>query len=419
MEHINLDFIKTYWEVISIVFVAIAATITSYVKWKGIKSNRTLRDEYMRSFEQTLTNLSSDNITARLTSAVMLRRFFYIDEMSSGNDFLKEETINVISSLLRTLPCNVFQKTVGDSLAYAKDLTKADLQKTNLQDVDLEGKNGTLIMRNCDLFMADLSHALIKNIDAEGAYFYHSILLKTSFKDSNLKNADFRCADLTNCKFERCDLYMANFDGAVNIPEEIEKEIQYHTDEKGNTSRRYMKQLVKDVKGTTKESAAINEKQKACIFFSIPGCCNIEDNATILSYKRMIEELGYETFYYTRDQYPQFGQLNKIRLEVMKSAGMIVFGLKQLKIEKGTFRPGTKEENELNMKWVHTPWNELEVGMGIMKGLPILLVKDDEIDSGIFDRHLSECFMATISSKEHAEDVKMSKDFNRWRSKIV
>ena len=405
------DFIKTYWEVISIIFVITVAIISTLIKWKGIKSYRTLRDEYLKSFEQLITNLSSDNPSSQLTAAILLRRFFSIEEMKKYKHFLKDETINVISSLLRTLPTGIYQKTIGDGLAYAGNLSNADLQKTNLQDICLEGKKQRLILNNCDLYMADLSEALIKNVDAEGAFFYHSILLKTTIKNSNLKKANFRNADLTKIKFENVELYDADFTGATNIPKEIKEGLKKIIDKDGNTKMLYQK--------STEPVTTTNDKIKGNIFFSIPGCKNIKDSVLISEYKKLIENIGYNVICYTRDQYPQFGQLNKIRLDIMQSSGMIVFGLKQLKIEKGTLKPGTTEENEWNMKWMHTPWNDLEVGLGAMKGLPILLVKDNDINSGIFDSHLSESFIATISSNQNIDNVKDSEAFRLWCSKII
>lgn len=159
-------------------------------------------------------------------------------------------------------------------------------------------------------------------------------------------------------------------------------------------------------------------KNKGSIFFSIPGCTSIEDNTLISEYKKMMTDLNYNVICYTRDKYPQFGQLNKIRLDIMQSSGMIVFGLKQIRIDRGLFRPGTPEENEWNMKWMHTSWNELEVGLGAMNGLPILLVKDNDINSGIFDNHLSESYIATVSSDNNLEYIKNCKEFRMWLSKI-
>lgn len=404
-----LEIFKEYWAILGIIAVVIGTIINEYIKWKGIKSDETLRYEYQKSFEKVVGDLSSENISLQLTAAVLLRRFFSIEEMKEGGNFLKDESISVISSLLRTLPASVFQKTVGDGLAYAKNLTGADLQRTNLQDVCLEGKKERLILDGCDLFMADLSYALVKNVDAVNAYFYHAILLKTKFKDCNLNFADFRNTDLTKVSFEKVNLYKAKFDGAINIPKEIEECLDYYTDERGNIYRGYMN----DKKLTTK-----NESILCNIFFSIPGCTSMEDNVLIARYRTLLEGMGYNVISYNRDQYPQFGQLNKIRKDVLQSSAMVVFGFKQLRIEKAVFRPDTKEEEIWERKWLPTPWNEIEVGLGAMSGLPILLVKDNEIHSGIFDSHISESFIAIVSANDKIEDVVMGRSFNLWLSKF-
>lgn len=391
------------------IFPAMSDFFSTVIGWSGIKTDRTLRNEFLKSFDKAVLDLSSENPSVQLIAAILLRRFFLLDEMKNGKDFLKTETINVISSLLRTLPTSVFQKTVADGLAYAGDLTNADLQKTNLQDVCLEGKNGRLILNGCDLYMADLSHALIKNVDAVKAYFYHSILANARIKNANLTRADFRNADLTNCVFENVNLYMANFTNAVNIPKEIKKQLIDHLEPDGTISKRYK---------TIKKVRALGKSVKGSVFFSIPGCVSIEDSSIIAQYKKEITNLGYNVICYTRDKYPQFGQINKIRLDIMKSSAMIVFGLKQLKLDKAIYRPGTEEQNDWSTKWIHTPWNELEVGLGAMIGMPILLVKDKCIDTGIFDRHLSESFIEVVSTSSTMEEVKNSKQFHNWTTRI-
>lgn len=391
------------------VVALIVSSMWTVISWYGWKSNRTLYDEYQKSFEQVLANLSSGNHCSQLSAAILLRRFFSLKNMKKNNDFLKVETINVISSLLRTLPSGIYQKTVADGLAYAGDLSNVDLQKTNLQDIYLEGKTCQLMMKYCDLYMADLSHALIKNVDAEGAYFLSSLLLKARIKNTNLRFADFRNSDLTSCKFEEVDLYMANFTGAINIPKEISSNLSDYKEEDGTISKRYLKtELVTTNLGKTRGN----------IYFSIPGCASTEDNVLIYDFRKLIESKGYEVVCYTRDKYPQFGQLNKIRLDIMRSSAMVVFGLKQLRIDKATYRPGTKEEDVWDKKWINTPWNELEVGLGAMKGLPILLVKDDEIENGIFDKNLSESYIATVSTSDSLDKIVNSDPFRTWEEKI-
>ena len=49
----------------------------------------------------------------------------------------RQETINVISSMLKIHPTGIYQKTLGDGLAYAGNLNYADLQRTNMQDLYL------------------------------------------------------------------------------------------------------------------------------------------------------------------------------------------------------------------------------------------------------------------------------------------
>ena len=401
--------IKEYWALLGIIVVVIGTVIREYIKWKGAKSDETLRYEYQKSFDKIISDLSSENTSLQLTAAILLRRFFMINEMKKCGDFLKDETIHVISSLLRTLPSSVFQKTVGDGLAYAKDLAGVDLQRTNLQDVCLEGKSSRLMLNNSDLFMADLSYALVKNVDAEGAYFYHSILLKTRFKNCNLKRADFRNADLTKTSFENVDLFAAKFDGAINIPEEIAAGLDDYIDTDGNVYKAYMKEQ----KVTTRRNSSLCN-----IFFSIPGCTSAEDNALISGYRKVLEEMNYNVICYTRDQYPQFGQLNKVRKDILQSSAMLVFGFKQIRIDKAIFRPNTKEEEVWEKKWLPTPWNEIEVGLGAMLGLPILLVKDNDIHSGIFDNHLSESFIAIVSANDKIDDVLKGRSFNLWLSKF-
>lgn len=155
-----------------------------------------------------------------------------------------------------------------------------------------------------------------------------------------------------------------------------------------------------------------------CIFFSMPSIMNKECELLTKDYKSYLEGLGYKVYYYIKDDYPCFGQLNKIKEKISSSSAMIVFGFKQTNIHEATFRPNTCNEIKWNNKWLPTPWNEIEVGMGLMKGMPILLVKDPQIDMGIFDKNLSECFIATISTNDDSRKLAYNKDIIRWLSKI-
>ena len=146
----------------------------------------------------------------------MLRRFLKQTSRKWNNN-LHSETINVISSLSRVLPTGIFQKTLVDGLAYAKDISGYDLQKANLQDIYLGVKQNTLKLDNTDLFLADLSYALIENVVGNNIIFYRAILMGARIKNCNFTNGNFRDSDLTNVIFKNVILKNSDFTGAYNV----------------------------------------------------------------------------------------------------------------------------------------------------------------------------------------------------------
>lgn len=383
---------------IAILTAAIIAIFKFGFEYLNIKSKNKLREEYKTLFNKTVTGLSSSLKSTQLTSAILLRRFL-TKEVQKKAPNLTKETINVISSLAKTLPTNIFQKTLVDGLSYTKDLSFCDLQKTNLQDALLGNKKHQLIMNNTDLFLADLSYANLNNIIGHNICFYRSILFCTRIKNCDFSNADFRNADLSGIYLENCTLNGANFTDAINIPQVIKDNLDNG--------------ICKCAEKITTEEKTTNKT----IFFSMPGIMSKNDESLTKEYKKILEKRGYNVIYYTSDKYPQFGQFNKVRADILRSSGMIAFGLKQLNIKKASYRPNTIEEANWEEKWLSTPWSEIEVGMGLMKGMPILLVTYPDITDGVFDDNLSECFVSKISTTEDCRKLEQNKSFEEWISK--
>ena len=80
---------KELWGVLIILGFIFATIFKEYVKWRGLKSDETLRYEYQRSFDKVVSDLSSDNISSQLTAAILLRRFFVIGEMKKKENIIK------------------------------------------------------------------------------------------------------------------------------------------------------------------------------------------------------------------------------------------------------------------------------------------------------------------------------------------
>jgi hypothetical protein len=62
----------------------------------------------------------------------------------------------------------------------------------------------------------------------------------------------------------------------------------------------------------------------------------------------------------------------------------LILGFRQVRIDRGELRPGTPEARQLE-GWIATPWNQVEGGLAIMAGLPVLVAPEDGVVEGIFD----------------------------------
>lgn len=369
----------------------------------GFKNMRARKEEAQNALNTVISGLSAGDNSAKLSAAIMLRRFLN-DETDRDFPHLKEETIKQISSMLKVLPTGVYQKTLADGLAYAGNLSGKDLQRINMQDVYLGRKDGRkILVSQTDFYQSDFSYALIEGVEGD-AVFYRSILFCTQIKRCDFTGASFCQADLTNVCFKNVKLKDADFTGALNIPQTIREKL---VEKEG-------KIIYPDEGEVTARQSTLNK----CIFFSMPSKMSKACELLTKDYERELDAMGYNVLFYTKDDYPSFGQLSKIREKILASSAMVVFGFKQTHISDATFRPETDDEAKWSDKWLATPWNEIEVGMGLMKGMPILLVKDPKIDMGIFDKNLSECFVANISTEYDSRKLRQNKEFTNWLSKI-
>lgn len=59
----------------------------------------------------------------------------------------------------------------------------------------------------------------------------------------------------------------------------------------------------------------------------MPGIMGKAEELVTKEYKRILEEKGFDVIYYIRDNYPKYGQLNRIRESITKSYGIIALAL--------------------------------------------------------------------------------------------
>ena len=257
-----------------------------------------------------------------------------------------------------------------------------------------------ITVTDTDFYLADLSYALLEHVSGK-AIFYRAILFCTQIKNSDLTGSSFREADLTRVNFKNVILKDADFTDALNVPLRIKEKLK---------EGKYQD----DAPVTAGHDLGLGKD----IFFSMPSVMEKSEELLTKDFKQFLERQGYNVLYYIKDDYPSFGQLNKVRDKLMNSVGMVAFGFKQIDIKQAVFRPNTKDEQAWNNRWMSTPWSDIEVGMALMKGMPILLVKNPDVNLGVFDEKLSECFVASVSTTDDNRTLFLNKEIMGWLSKL-
>lgn len=62
--------------------------------------------------------------------------------------------------------------------------------------------------------------------------------------------------------------------------------------------------------------------------------------------------------------------------------GALIFGFQQLQVSSGTWRRDTSEERRGHAFWT-SPWTQVEAGMAIMVGVPVLILSDPGLEDGV------------------------------------
>lgn len=73
--------------------------------------------------------------------------------------------------------------------------------------------------------------------------------------------------------------------------------------------------------------------------------------------------------------------------------GACILGLVQLRARDVTVKAGTNAETNVENAVFATPWNQLEAGMALVRGLPLLVICEQGVAGGIFDDGVGDVFV--------------------------
>jgi hypothetical protein len=126
------------------------------------------------------------------------------------------------------------------------------------------------------------------------------------------------------------------------------------------------------------------------VFLSKTGVADCRRDQIIMSVCNCLSVENITTKTLERPDYPSFGALAEVKRLLAGCAGAVILGFRDIEISEGVWRAGTKEEVSLRDQCLATPWAQIEAGMALMAGLPVLIVSDPQIRGGVFDMLPSE-----------------------------
>lgn len=365
---------------IAATLTAITAVVAGILGILKYFQYRTRRDKIMlvrQAFDTVVQSLASNVEVERMAGAILLRRFFDREtEVGIAGTPYWKEAVDVTAAILRGQVSGNFQKLLADGLAFAPTLERADLQRTNLQFAYLGPRKLPTNLSHADFYRADLSRASLKRAKANGAIFYQARLHNTVLTGAELHDANFFEADLKGAKFDKARLHGAVFKCARNIPAGVASKL----DEKG---------VYKDTEPFEPPKAA-SEVTETRVFISKPGVLDYQQQQFLDALLTRLEAEGINPQTLERPDYPQFGAIGEVQRLMTDCAGAVILGFKQLEVRDGLWRPSTREEKEVKDQYFSTPWNQIEAGMAMMLGLPILVLCQPGVNGGIFDMTAGE-----------------------------
>jgi hypothetical protein len=119
------------------------------------------------------------------------------------------------------------------------------------------------------------------------------------------------------------------------------------------------------------------------VFLGAPAVLTEQQQARLDPWLRWLEDQGLAVVRLRRgdyggDPWPGLWAL------LAQADGVVLAGFRQLDATTATWRPGTSEAAH-PAGWWSSPWLQLEAGIALGLGLPVLALADEGVREGIFD----------------------------------
>jgi hypothetical protein len=129
------------------------------------------------------------------------------------------------------------------------------------------------------------------------------------------------------------------------------------------------------------------------IFVSRPAAVNPDQEAFCDSLNELLAERGCSPRTLGHTDYPNVAPIAAVRELMAECNGVLILGLRQIHVRDGVSKSATSDEHRIDGAFFPTAWNQLEAGVAFAMDLPIMIVREDGVEGGIFDAGSSDRFV--------------------------
>jgi hypothetical protein len=129
-------------------------------------------------------------------------------------------------------------------------------------------------------------------------------------------------------------------------------------------------------------NTAIHNTTRASVFLGVPAVLTARQQSYLEQWLEWLESQSLDVVRLERPAYSQYPWRTLTEL-ISQADGVVLLGFRQLDARTATWRPHTKEEGH-PAGWWTSPWLNLEAGLAVMLGLPVLVAPDEGVQEGVF-----------------------------------
>ena len=157
------------------------------------------------------------------------------------------------------------------------------------------------------------------------------------------------------------------------------------------------------------------------IFLSRPNSLSCEQEKTIDEIEKLLISRGMAMRTIGTTDFPNVAPMLAVEQVMNECAGIIVLGFPQIHVLTGTLKKDTKQQMNIKNKKIPTTWNHIETTIAFLLKIPMLIIRDENLDGGVFDVGTTGHFIHTLdlNSQVWIKEQKFLQPFNNWHTEVI